>query len=97
MIELQIDGYLPVLWLQKHNPSINWETGTLKWRSAHYRIKCIRRHISAALITEVQMEKELEQEILMAAVIWPHELQDEPEESGIPKVYQQWVHLTSKY
>ena len=43
------------------------------------------------------MEKELEQEILMAAVIWPHELQDEPEESGIPKVYQQWAHLISKY
>ena len=31
MIELQIDGYLPVSWLQKHNPSINWKTGTLKW------------------------------------------------------------------
>ena len=60
MIESQIDGYLLVSWLQKHNPSINWETGTLKWRSAHCRIKCIRRHISAALITEVQMEKELE-------------------------------------
>ena len=69
MIEFQIDGYLPVSWLQKHNPSINWETGTMKWRSAHCRIKCIRRHISAALITEVQMEKELEQEILIAAVI----------------------------
>ena len=33
----------------------------------------------------------------MAAVIWPHELQDEPEESGIPEVYQQWAHLTSKH
>ena len=89
MIESQIDGYLPVSWLQKYNPSINWETGTLKWRSAHCQIKCIRRHILAALITEVQMEKELEQEILIATVIWPHELQDEPEESSIPEVYQQ--------
>ena len=35
MIKSQIDGYLPISWLQKHNPSINWETGTLKWRSAH--------------------------------------------------------------
>ena len=33
----------------------------------------------------------------MAVVIWHHENQDEPEESGIPKVYQQWAHLTSKY
>ena len=88
MIESQIEGYLPVSWLQKHNPSINWETGTLKWHSAHCRIKGIRRHISADLISEVQMEKELEQEILMATVIWPQELQDEPDESGMPEVYQ---------
>ena len=33
----------------------------------------------------------------MAAVIWPHELQDEPEESGIPEVYQQWAYLISKH
>ena len=87
MINSQINGYLSVSWLQKHNPSVNWEIGTLKWCSAHCRIKCIRRHISAALITEVQMEKELEQEILMATVIWPHKLKDELEESGIPEVY----------
>ena len=31
MIESQIDGYLLVSWLQKRNPNINWETGTLKW------------------------------------------------------------------
>ena len=74
MIESQIDSYLPVSSLKKHNLSINWETGILKWRSAHCRIKCIRRHISAAVITEVQMEKELEQGILMATVIWPYKL-----------------------
>ena len=43
------------------------------------------------------MGKELEQEILMAAVIWPHELQDELAETSIPEVYQQWAHLTSKH
>ena len=74
MIKSQIDGYLPVLWLQKYNPSINWKTETLKWRLAHCRIKCIRRHISATLITKVQMEMELEQEILMAVGIWSHKL-----------------------
>ena len=34
------------------------------------------------------MEKKLEQEIVMAAVIWPHELQEELDENGIPEVYQ---------
>ena len=74
MIELQIDNYLSMLCFYKPNPNINWETGTLKWRSAHCSIKCIRRHILATLITKVQMEKELELEILMAAVIWLYKL-----------------------
>ena len=34
------------------------------------------------------MEKELAQEILMATVIWPYELQDKPEASGTPEGYQ---------
>ena len=33
MIKSQIDGCLPMSLLQKHNASINWETGTLKWHS----------------------------------------------------------------
>ena len=43
------------------------------------------------------MEKELEQEIIMATVIWPHELQDKLGESGISEVYQQWAYLISKH
>jgi hypothetical protein len=32
-LEKGISGYLPVEWLTKHNPEIDWETGVLKWRS----------------------------------------------------------------
>ena len=28
-----LDGYLPMAWLKDHNPDINWEMGSLKWRS----------------------------------------------------------------
>jgi hypothetical protein len=30
-----ISGYLPVAWLTKHNPEIDWKTGVLKWRSQY--------------------------------------------------------------
>jgi hypothetical protein len=30
-LEKGISGYLPVEWLTKHNPDIDWETGVLKW------------------------------------------------------------------
>ena len=26
VIEYSIDGYLPVAWLQRHNPDVNWKT-----------------------------------------------------------------------
>ena len=28
-IEDSVDGYLPVTWLSKHNPDIDWEKGTM--------------------------------------------------------------------
>jgi len=28
-----LDRYLPMAWLKDHNPDINWEKGSLKWRS----------------------------------------------------------------
>ena len=73
-IESQIDGYLPVSWLQKHNPDIDWEKGTLKWRSFHCRTKCLKKTILARLMDHVQMERELETNNIMAtAIIWPHD------------------------
>ena len=34
VIEDSVDGYLPVAWLQKHNPDVNWESGQVKWRTS---------------------------------------------------------------
>jgi len=31
----KVNGYLPMLWLKDHNPDINWEKGSLKWRSEY--------------------------------------------------------------
>ena len=32
-LEEGIDGYLPVGWFVKHNPDIDWERNTVRWRS----------------------------------------------------------------
>jgi len=31
----KVNGYLPMSWLKDHNPDINWEQGSLKWRSEY--------------------------------------------------------------
>jgi hypothetical protein len=36
-----ISGYLPVEWLTKHNPEINWQTGVLRWRSQYCKNHCL--------------------------------------------------------
>lgn len=28
-------GYLPISWLRRHNPEIDWEVGTPQWRSPY--------------------------------------------------------------
>jgi hypothetical protein len=40
-LEKGISGYLPVEWLTKHNPEIDWETGVLKWRSQYRKTHCL--------------------------------------------------------
>ena len=36
-LEDSIDGYLPISWLQLHNPDVQWNTGKMTWRSDYYK------------------------------------------------------------
>ena len=40
-LEDGIAGYLPVSWLRQHNPDVNWEKGTFKWRSDYCKGHCL--------------------------------------------------------
>ena len=59
MIEDSIDGYLPVAWLQKHNPNDNWETGLVKWRSPYCVKNCLPKQVNVLLVDEAQIVKEV--------------------------------------
>ena len=37
-----LDGYLPMAWLKDHNLDINWEKGSLKWRSDYCKAHCLK-------------------------------------------------------
>jgi len=36
-----LDSYLPMAWLKDHNPDINWERESLKWRSDCCKTHCL--------------------------------------------------------
>jgi len=36
-----LDSYLPMAWLKDHNPDINWERGSLNWRSDYCKTYCL--------------------------------------------------------
>jgi hypothetical protein len=40
-LERGISGYLPVEWLTKHNPEIDWQSGVLRWRSQYCKDHCL--------------------------------------------------------
>ena len=40
MPETKVDGYLTMFWLEDHNADINWEKGSLKWRSNYCKAHC---------------------------------------------------------
>jgi hypothetical protein len=44
-LEKGISGYLPVSWVRKPNPDINWHTNCIQFRSEHCKKHCIPTEI----------------------------------------------------
>jgi hypothetical protein len=53
-----ISGYLPVEWLTRHNPEIDWQTGVLKWRSQYCKHHCLPVSMRDAVRNFVKMLRE---------------------------------------
>jgi len=54
----KVNGYLPMSWLKDHNPDINWEKGSLKWRSEYCKAPCLRKERRLEFITEEELVAE---------------------------------------
>ena len=67
-----IDGYLPVAWLQKHHPEVNWKTGQVKWRSFYFVENCLPKQVNALLVDEAQLVKEVQDctDAFVATIEW---------------------------
>ena len=60
-LEKGIDGYLPISWLEQHNPDIQWDTGKLVWRSEYCAKHCLplnMKDVVKGFIRMIQESKE---------------------------------------
>jgi len=51
MLAGKVNDFLPISLLKDHNPDINWERGTLKWRSDYCKAYCLRKEKRLECIT----------------------------------------------
>ena len=96
MIEDSIDGYLPVAWLQKHNPDVNWKTGQVKWRSPYYVENCLPKQVNALIVDEAQLVKEVQDciDAFVATIEW--RMEDGLEVLKVlPVEYHKWASILS--
>ena len=55
MPDTKVDGYLPMSWLKDHNPDINWEKGSLRWRSDYCKTHCLMAKRRLVFITSQEL------------------------------------------
>ena len=53
-----IDGYLPIEWLNRHNPDVDWANGRLRWRSEFCKGHCLPINMKTAVDQFVKLIKE---------------------------------------
>ena len=51
----KVNSYLPMSWLKDHNLDINWEKGSLKWRSEYCKAHYLRKERRLEFITEEEL------------------------------------------
>ena len=97
MIQDSIDEYLPVAWLQKPNPDVNWKTGQVKLRSSYCIENCLSKQVNALLVNEAQLDKKVHYciDAFVATIEWG--IEDGLEVLKVlPVEYYKWAGIISR-
>lgn len=86
-LEDGIDGYLPIAWLETHNPDIQWDTGKLEWRSEYCHKHCLPVSMQKAVKQFVQLVQEGKPWHVDGAAVW-HNEQGENVALQLPECYR---------
>ena len=100
-LEEGVDGYLPVGWLELHNPDIDWASGKLRWRSEHCKKHCLPIDLKqqVKLILDLLQEAKVwdypDEETRIAAAAW-HDEEGGNVAELLPERYREWADVFSE-
>jgi len=94
-LEKGISGYLPVSWIRKHNPDINWHTNRIQFRSEHCKRHCIPTEVEIEAIEDWDMLAEHPAEVYqMGTAVW-HDDSGEDVSLRLMPEYREWADVFS--
>ena len=100
-LEEGIDGYLPVGWFIQHNPDIDWERNTVRWRSQYCKQHCLPvglKRLTKQFARMVEEGKDYltpEEKSARIAAIWHDESGGDMAEK-LPDQYREWADVFSE-
>jgi len=91
-----VNGYLPISWLKDHNPDINWEKSSLKWRSDYCKAHCLRKERCIEFIRKEELLAEDPDNIfVMGMALYTDEDGDHIKVTILPE-YQDYADIFSQ-
>jgi len=82
--------------LNNHNPDINWEIGSLKWRSEYCKAHCLRKERCLEFITqEVLLAKETDNIFVMGMALYTDEDGEDIKIKNLPE-YRDYADIFSQ-
>ena len=92
----KVNRYLPMSWLNDHNPDINWEKGSVRWRSEYCKAHCLRTERRLESITEEELLAEDPDNIfVMGMALYTDEDGEDIKIKILPE-YSDWVDIFSQ-
>ena len=94
-LEKGISGYLPVSWIRKHNPDINWHINRIQFRSEHCKRHCIPTEVEIEAIEDWEMLAEDPAEVYQVGTAVWHDDSGEDVSLRLMPEYREWADVFS--
>ena len=100
-LEDGIDGYLPISWLQTHNPDVQWDTGKMTWRSDYCKKHCLPMTLGDVALSFVRLIEEKKEwmssycRAQAASAVW-HNKEGGDVADDLPEHYREWASVFSE-
>jgi hypothetical protein len=94
-LEKGISGYLPVSWVRKHNPDINWYTKCIQFRSEHCKKQSILTDVEIEAVEDWEMLAEDRSQVYQIGTTGWHDEHGGKVALRLMPQYREWADVFS--